>query len=121
MTPIRPENRSRYPEHWAEIRQAILKRAENRCECYGECGCIDLKVIRSRRCLEIDRTEAKSFRGIVILTIAHLDHKPENCTPENLRAMCQACHLRYDKEHHSESRRKNRDAETGQGSLEGIS
>lgn len=32
----------------------------------------------------------------VVLTIAHLDHVPENCEPGNLRALCQRCHLTYD-------------------------
>lgn len=36
----------------------------------------------------------------IILTIAHLDHTPENCDLENLRAWCQRCHLAYDHEHH---------------------
>jgi hypothetical protein len=42
----------------------------------------------------------------VVLTIAHLDHQPENCDPENLRAWCQRCHLTYDIEHHRQSRRQ---------------
>lgn len=41
----------------------------------------------------------------VILTVAHLNHTPEDCNPENLRALCQRCHLNYDKEHHSEQRK----------------
>lgn len=32
----------------------------------------------------------------VVLTVAHLDHQPENCDPENLRAWCQRCHNVYD-------------------------
>ena len=40
----------------------------------------------------------------VVLTIAHLDHTPENCAPENLRALCQACHNRYDAKHRAETR-----------------
>jgi predicted ATP-dependent serine protease len=32
----------------------------------------------------------------IILTIAHLDHTPENCARENLRALCQKCHNGYD-------------------------
>lgn len=36
----------------------------------------------------------------VILTIAHLDHTPENCAPENLRALCQRHHLAHDHHHH---------------------
>jgi 5-methylcytosine-specific restriction endonuclease McrA len=39
-----------------------------------------------------------------VLTIAHLDHTPENNEPENLRAMCQGCHLHYDREHHAQTR-----------------
>lgn len=42
--------------------------------------------------------------AIVVLTTAHLDHTPENCEDENLRAMCQGCHLYYDQEHHAATR-----------------
>jgi hypothetical protein len=38
-----------------------------------------------------------------VLTIAHLDHVPEHCDPGNLRAMCQGCHLHYDREHHAQT------------------
>jgi len=31
-----------------------------------------------------------------VLTVAHLDHTPENCEPQNLKAMCQRCHNKYD-------------------------
>ena len=30
-----------------------------------------------------------------------------NCEPENLRALCAPCHLRYDRQHHAEMRRNN--------------
>lgn len=33
--PIKPENRSRYPKDWKQIRASILKRADNRCEFCG--------------------------------------------------------------------------------------
>lgn len=39
----------------------------------------------------------------IVLTIAHMDHTPENCADENLRAWCQRHHLRYDIEHHVQS------------------
>ncbi len=32
----------------------------------------------------------------VVLTVAHLDHHPENCARGNLRAWCQRCHNTYD-------------------------
>ena len=53
-----------------------------------------------RRCEERHREPAKWAKGTVILTVAHLDHQPENCAPGNLKAMCQRCHLRYDSQHH---------------------
>lgn len=43
--------------------------------------------------------------SLVVLTVAHLDHTPENCDPENLRAWCQRRHLHYDREHHRETQR----------------
>lgn len=42
--------------------------------------------------------------GGLDLAVAHLDHTPENCDPDNLRAMCQACHLTYDAAHHAATR-----------------
>ncbi len=37
----------------------------------------------------------------IVLTIAHLDHTPENCADDNLRAWCQRHHLAYDQAHHA--------------------
>jgi hypothetical protein len=107
--PIREENKSRYPTDWPAISQSIKKRSGWRCECTGECG-----IDHGGRCEERHRVPALCFRGRVILTVAHLDHQPESCAPENLRAMCQACHLRYDRDHHAETRRRTRDQRAGQ-------
>ena len=91
--PIRPENRDRYPSNWRTIRETILLRAGDRCEGspqYPDCRAQNTKphpVTGSR----------------VVLTIAHLDHTPENCAPENLRALCQRCHLAYDADHHAQT------------------
>ncbi|GGT51708.1 hypothetical protein GCM10010271_64820 [Streptomyces kurssanovii] len=39
MSPIRPENRGRYPKDWREISLRIRTvRAAGRCECLGEGG-----------------------------------------------------------------------------------
>lgn len=32
----------------------------------------------------------------IVLTVAHLNHTPEDCRDENLLHMCQGCHNRYD-------------------------
>lgn len=99
--PIRPENRQRYPLNWKRISARIRGvRAQGRCECMGHCG-----LHRERRCEERNGKPATWAKGKVILTVAHLDHTPENCADENLLAMCQRCHLRYDREHHAETRR----------------
>lgn len=37
---------------------------------------------------------------VIVLTVAHLNHQPEDCRPENLAAMCQRHHLAYDHQHH---------------------
>jgi hypothetical protein len=53
----------------------------------------------------------------VILTIAHLDHQPENCDPENLRALCQRHHLAHDHDHHRANAQATRRAKSGTGEL----
>lgn len=94
--PIRPENRDRYPANWrSDIRPAILKRAGNRCE----------GSPRYPDCRACNREPHPITGSLVVLTITHLDHVPENCDPENLRAWCQRCHLQYDREHHLQTRR----------------
>lgn len=126
--PIKKENRKRYPPNWPEIRAAILERAGNQCE---QCNAVnhehivrgdDGTYMRPEGQVHCDQTgaylgmargsEYPALRMVkVVLTIGHLDHTPENCDPENLRAWCQKCHLAYDKEHHMRNaqitRRKN--------------
>jgi hypothetical protein len=54
---------------------------------------------------------------IIVLTIAHLNHQPEDCRPENLRAMCQRHHLAYDAEHHRASAQLTRQRRRGMADL----
>lgn len=103
--PIRPENRNRYPADWPEISHRIrFERAGGRCECQGECG----RRTHSGRCPNTHTGRAYDTGSRVLLTTAHLDHTPENCDPDNLRAMCQGCHLHYDRDHHAETARRTR-------------
>jgi hypothetical protein len=98
--PIRPENRARYPKDWHELsRQIRLERAGGRCECEGECG----RGTHKGRCPNVHGGLAYGTGSTVVLTTAHLNHTPEDCRPENLKAMCQGCHLHYDKGHHAET------------------
>ncbi|HET8581749.1 MAG TPA: hypothetical protein VFL65_00745 [Jatrophihabitans sp.] len=102
--PIKPENRARYPEDWPAIRAAILDRAGNRCECDGRCESPHCYGVGHVRCQALHGEPHPSTGSRVVLTVAHLDHTPENCDPANLRAMCQACHLAYDRELHAANR-----------------
>ena len=82
---------SDYPPNWKEISLQIRERANWQCECTGECG-----LHRGRRCEEKDNTKAKWAEGKVVLTVAHRNHSKADCRPENLMALCNTCHLRYD-------------------------
>ena len=92
--PIKPENLKLYPQNWGEIRESILKRACNRCEfCNVENHTLRLN-------------EKTNRLARIVLTIAHLNHDPSDCRPENLRALCQKCHNTYDAPHRALTRKK---------------
>jgi len=115
--PIRPENKARYPKDWKRIADAIRERAGQRCEgspAYPDCRVpngavgyreagrwVQLGESIDAAGLAIDTAVDDGFKVTrIVLTVAHLDHTPENCEPQNLKAMCQRCHLTYDAEHH---------------------
>lgn len=106
MSPIRPENRGRYPADWAAISQRIrFERAKGRCECDGRCGRpADHLDQTDGRCWNLHGLPAYGTGSTVVLTTAHLDHVPENVADDNLAAMCQGCHLHYDRDHHAQTR-----------------
>lgn len=99
--PILPENKNRYPANWKEIRERILDRAGHRCETCGAENYSSHMLTGSR----------------VVLTIAHLDHTPENCEPSNLRAWCQKCHNKYDAPTRAQNRKRRKEAARGQECL----
>lgn len=45
----------------------------------------------------------------IVLTVAHLNHVAGDDRDENLKALCQWCHLNYDKLHHKETRATRKD------------
>lgn len=84
--PIRAENKSRYPKDWPAISKAVRDEAGNRCE--GSPAWPDCRA---------ENGKPHPITGSrVVLTVAHLDHQPENCDRANLRAWCQRCHNAYD-------------------------
>lgn len=50
---------------------------------------------------------------VIVLTVAHLNHDPTDCRPENLAAMCQRHHLAYDHDHHRVNAQATRRAKAG--------
>lgn len=130
--PIRESEKARYPKDWPAISQRIRQRAGNSCEfCGVENGALGgrkggvfwkakplgEKLLRLEWpapgtvawCLPPDRGDGKGLQGDylriirIVLTVAHLDHTPENCADENLKALCQRCHLTYDAKHHAKN------------------
>lgn len=119
--PIKPENRDRYPSNWKEIRATVLERSGHKCEkckaenhtrvCRGAGDDADTYMTCEAEVFDADTGEYLGQKRMsdyhvgkmvdIVLTIAHLDHQPENCDMDNLRAWCQRCHLRYDAEHHA--------------------
>ena len=89
-----PIDYSKYPPNWrSEIRPRILARAGNCCEF---CGVPNGGMGRR---LKDGTWELSPFGPTrIVLTIAHLDHDPENheVKDDRLAALCQYCHLRYD-------------------------
>lgn len=115
--PIRAENRHRYPRHWKQISEHIrFVRAGGRCECAGQCG---RGTHGDVRCPNRHGHPAYGTGSKVVLTTAHLDHTPENVADDNLLAMCQGCHLHYDRDHHAQTREATRQAAL-QGQMDSL-
>jgi len=106
--PIKKENRKRYPKNWKEIRTEVLKRACHHCE--GSPQYPDCKVK--------NHSLHPVTGSMVILTIAHLDHIPENCgepgNRPNLKAWCQRCHNTYDMPHRIKNAKMTREKKRNQ-------
>lgn len=124
--PIKPENRARYPKDWPALSLAAKERAAWKCQ---HPGCLarqysigiwhrdEAGVHRwaeqyppEKTWAEARQVAAEAFWEVqhvggapcivIVLTVAHLNHQPEDCRPENLSAMCQRHHLAYDHDHH---------------------
>ena len=102
--PILPENRHRYPggspqsREWKEIVERVRRRSLNICE--GEMVGYDCSAING---------EPHPVTGSkVVLTVAHMDHMPENSHLDNLLHLCQRCHNRYDASHRAGTRKRRR-------------
>ena len=108
-----PMDKSLYPDNWDELALAIKTEANWQCQACG------------RPCRRPDETFDDLYQRLPSywepywwswedssdsgqgkekiarphrfkLTVAHMDHRPENCYRNNLRAWCTPCHARYD-------------------------
>lgn len=136
--PIRASEKARYPANWPAISQATRARAGNKCEfcgvANGALGGRDGAGLWFEALPDagarlnwpkpgaiatcVRHGEALALRIVrIVLTVAHLDHAPENCDPANLRALCQRCHLRYDAQLHARNAAATRRAARASGDL----
>ncbi len=116
-----PVDMSRYPKDWKDISIRIRKRSRGRCECTGECGSNHRVNHRFKaiRCPARNKKPHPVTGSIVILTVAHLGtdqadgkkgdkHNKQDCRDENLKAMCQRCHLNFDRDEHVQNAKATR-------------
>lgn len=116
----------RYQADWKAIRARILERAKNKCEWCGvhnhAIGCRDedgeFYDDEDWRMQRAFRNGANVIK--IVLTVAHLDHDLSHNDDDNLRALCQRCHLRYDAEHHARNAAETRDRKRGQLRMEAM-
>lgn len=97
-----PVDYKKYHPKWSLISRLIrFLRAGNKCE---ECGAVNGQphpVTGSK----------------VVLTVAHLDHDINNNLFNNLKALCQRCHLWHDRHHHAFNRKYGRETKRANGKL----
>ena len=118
--PIPKNKRYLYSKDWKRLRKVILIRARKQCE---SCRAPDQTWIYRQvenpslwKAAEPQDSVArigqswqfpllKGFREPikVILSIAHLDHDPEHNHADNLKALCQRCHLAHDRRQHAKT------------------
>jgi len=107
-----PMERERYPEDWILTALAIKDASHWQCQ---QCGRPCRKP--GETIAEFEKRLGKKWKpqlaekladyeltGVLkyrpqrfLLTVAHLDQDPSNGNPENLKALCAPCHLRYDR------------------------
>ncbi|MBE7386254.1 MAG: hypothetical protein F6J95_033300 [Leptolyngbya sp. SIO1E4] len=99
-----PIIRERYPENWGAIAAQVKQDANWRCEdCQRPCQQPREPLTALLKRIQVWRQAhpsppadfAEAPRRY-LLTVAHLDQRPENQARTNLKALCTVCHLRFD-------------------------
>ena len=104
-----PADMRKYPPGWRQFSAWVRHvRAQDRCECVGQCR-MHRPNPQPRRCVEVHRRPAIWARGTIHLTVHHLCNCDPPCLdPAHVLAMCQRCHLRADLARHLKTRRQAR-------------
>lgn len=102
-----PIDYKEYHPKWSLIRRLILKRANNCCE-----GTPKFPECRAKNYASHPITNS-----MVVLTIAHMNHDKTINRFDNLKALCQRCHLSHDIGHHVYNRKYGRDTRQLNGKL----
>lgn len=113
-------DKTQYAPDWPDISLAIRERAQDRCEVCGVPN--GAEILRSAddpikylyvnaegvHCtpggswIKLSEIPDEYLLGdyvVIVLTVAHLDQNTRNDDPENLKALCQRCHLNHDRPH----------------------
>jgi hypothetical protein len=117
VMPITKQNKKRYPANWKAIALSIKDESGWMCECCAKpCRRTAHGESWHEFMTRLEEHHETWYHAIAshgskpqqfTLTVAHLDHVPENCDRSNLKAMCSVCHLQYDADHHAQSRKAN--------------
>ena len=93
-----PMDKRLYPTNWDAIAQAVKAEAGWCCEQCGQpCREPGEAWIDFLKRMNWSIAQAIAARpGCYVLTVAHLDHVPQNIERKNLKAWCAPCHCRYD-------------------------
>lgn len=104
-----PMDRRLYPKNWDEIARRIKQSANWQCEnCDRPCllpkeDFLDFLMRMNWTVGEVisamldQRGRVKASKEVrFVLTTAHLNHCPDDCRRENLKALCSVCHCRMD-------------------------
>jgi hypothetical protein len=126
-----PIDYKKYPSNWKTEIVPQVKARENNCcafcgvknysvgyrqnskfiptagnEMHDKAGNGELSYKEARELIKHCNEFADDNLILIVLTVAHLDHNILNNEFSNLKALCQKCHLAYDKEHHIKNSRE---------------
>jgi 5-methylcytosine-specific restriction endonuclease McrA len=119
-----PMEYDRYPKDWKAIALQVKTDADWTCQhCGKPCRqpgesvtdfekrlAPEWRPQLTERLTDYERTGVLQYKPKrFLLTVAHLDQEPSNIAPENLKALCAPCHLRFDVKFRGYNRRRLRE------------